>query len=251
MKIGIIGTGSIGGTLAEKLSAAGHEVKVNNTKDMPELKKVAADLGAEAASIEDVVKDVDVIILSIPFKVVENLPEDLLQDVPEEVIILDTTNYYPFRDGEIAELKNKPESVFVSEKLGRRVTKAFNNLLAYTLKHNGKSAGEEGRIAMAVAGDNEAHKKIASDLADKIGFDTVDAGDLSESWRQQPGTPAYCTELNATELKQALADAVKEDAAHLRDLVMTKFSERTTPPSHDEVVALNRSLFPKNPKEKK
>jgi hypothetical protein len=116
------------------------------------------------------------------------------------------------------------------------------------LQHSGKSEGEEGRIAIAVSGDDESAKKIVSGLINDTGFYAVDAGSLSQSWRQQPGTPAYCTELNAEELKQALANAVKEEAAGLRELAIDKIVGRTSPPSHEEIVELNRSLFPVNPK---
>lgn len=101
MKIGIIGTGAIGGTLAKKIADAGHQVKVSNTRDMATLKEIAADLGAEAATLEDVVKEVEVIILSIPTKAYQDLPKTLFQDVPEEVPIVDTANYYQMRDGEM------------------------------------------------------------------------------------------------------------------------------------------------------
>ena len=241
MKIGIIGTGAIGSTLAEKLSAAGNLIKVTNTRAIDELQKIAAGLGVAAANREDVVKDVDVIIFSIPFDAYKDLPKDLLQNVPENVIIMDTSNYYPVRDGELVGLKGKTESEYISQTLGRPVVKVFNNILEYTLKHKGKAASEEGRIAISVAGDNEEHKKVAAELADQTGFDTVDGGSLSESWRQEPGTPGYCTELNATELKQALAEADREKAPAARDYIMAKFARFTTFPSHEEIVALNRS----------
>ncbi|WP_187262253.1 NADPH-dependent F420 reductase [Pontibacter beigongshangensis] len=241
MKIGIIGTGAIGSTIAGKLSAAGHQVKVTNTRDMATLKEIAASLGAEAATIEDVVKDVEAIIFSIPFKAYKDLPKNLLQDVPQEVTIMDTSNYYPMRDGELPDLEGKTESEYISETLGRPVIKVFNNILEYTLRHKGKPAGEEGRIAISVAGDNEAHKKVAAELVDTTGFDTVDGGSLSESWRQEPGTPAYCTELNAAELKQALAATEKGKGPVARDAVMQKFQSLRSFPSHEEMVALNRS----------
>jgi predicted dinucleotide-binding enzyme len=132
MKIGIIGTGTIGGTLAKKISDAGHQVKVANTRDMATLKQIAADLGAEAATLEDVVKDVEVIILSIPTKAYKDLPETLFQNVPKAVPILDTANYYQIRDREMPELTGKVESIYVSEVLGRPVVKVFNNMLAYS-----------------------------------------------------------------------------------------------------------------------
>src|SRR3954451_13766270 len=113
MKIGILGTGAIGSTLAKTLSAAGQQVKVTNTRDIATLEEIAANLGAEAATLEEVVKDVEAIIFSIPFKAYKELPKRLLQDVPQEVVIMDTSNYYPFRDGELPGLEGKTESEYI------------------------------------------------------------------------------------------------------------------------------------------
>jgi len=249
MKIGIIGTGAIGSSIAKKLSVAGHQIKVNSTDRPHDLALKAKELGASAVTIEEVVKDVEVIFLAVPTIAIPSLPKELFKNVPGDAVIVDTSNYYPFRDGEIDEIKKgKVESVWVSEQLGRPVTKAFNNLLAHTLEHLGKAEGEEDRIAMAISGDYESAKKTVSRLVNEAGYDAIDAGSLSQSWRHQPGTPAYCTELNAEELEQALVEGVKEKAAELRDLAITKFMERTNPPAHENVVALNRSLFPTNPK---
>ena len=240
MKIGIVGTGAIGSILAEKLSNAGHQIKVTNTRAMPELEKIAASLGATAATIQDVVKDVDAIIFSMPFNAYKDLPENLLEEVPQDVVVMDTSNYYPFRDGEIAELEHISESVYISEILNRPLVKVFNNILEYTLKHKGKAASAADRIAISIAGDNEEHKKVVSQLVDQTGFDTVDGGSLAESWRQQPGTPAYCTELNAAALKQALADAEKGKAPAIRDFIMDKLRNMDAWPSYEEILAGNR-----------
>ncbi|MDF2857996.1 MAG: hypothetical protein K0Q87_3847 [Neobacillus sp.] len=251
MKIGIIGTGAIGGTIAKKMAAAGHQVKINNAGDIDKLNARAAELGVTAAQQKDVVKDVDVIILSLPTIAIPTLPEDLFADVPENVIVVDTSNYYPFRDADIEEIKNgKVESVWVSEQLGRPVVKAFNNLLAETLASGGKKTGAEDRIAMAVAGDDAEAKKVIAGLVNDAGYDAVDSGNLSESWRHQPGTPAYCTELDAEELKQALAEGVKENAPILRDKAIVELSARSSYPTHPDVVKFNRALFEKNPKTK-
>ncbi|WP_256009898.1 NADPH-dependent F420 reductase [Desertivirga xinjiangensis] len=240
MKIGIVGTGSIGSILAERLSQAGHHIKVTNTRAMPELEKIAASLGATAATIQDVVKDVDAIIFSMPFNAYKHLPKDLLKEVPQDVIVMDTSNYYPFRDGEIAELEQMSESEYISGILNRPLVKVFNNILEYTLKHHGKAAGANDRIAISIAGDNEEHKKLVAQLVDLTGFDTVDAGKLAESWKQQPGTPAYCTELNEAELKQALANAEKEKAPAIRDLIMDNLRSKSAWPSYEEILAGNR-----------
>lgn len=242
MKIGIIGTGAIGSTLATKFVAAGHQVKVTNTRDWAALKEIADKLGAEAATIEELVNTVEVIIFSMPFKAYQDLPKHLLQNVPQKVIIMDTSNYYPFRDNTLFGLEGKAESEYITEILGRPVIKVFNNLLSYTLEHKGKAAGEEGRVAISIAGDNAEHKRIAAVLVDQVGFDTVDGGSLAESWRQEPGTPAYCTELNAAELKQALAEAQKGKGPVARDAVMQKFQNLNSSPSHEEIVAINREV---------
>ncbi len=243
MKIGIIGTGMIGSILAKKLSAAGHEVKITNTRSMPELTQIAAGLNAEAATLEEVVQGVEAIIFSIPFNAYQNLPKNLLQNVSQDVTVMDTSNYYPARDGEISGLQGKTESEYISETLGRPIIKVFNNIFAYTLENRGKAAGEEGRIAISIAGDNEQQKEVAAELVDVLGFDTVDGGTLAESWRQEPGTPGYCTELNAEQLKQALAEAQRGKGPVARDFVMDKLQNfQIDPmPPHDEIIALNRS----------
>ena len=249
MKIGIIGTGAIGSIIARKLSDKGHEIRVNNTSEPLELEEKARELGAIPSTIDDLVKNVDVVILSVPTIAIPTLSKSLFQNITNDVIVVDTSNYYPFRDAEIEELKNgKVESVWVSEQLGRPVIKAFNNLLAYTLEHGGKSENVKERIAMALSGDDENAKKIVSELINDAGFDAVNAGLLSDSWRHQPGTPAYCTDLNAEELKKALNTGVKTDAAIIRDSVISTLMERNTPPTHEEIVELNRSSFPQNPK---
>jgi len=240
MKIGIVGTGAIGSILAEKFSQAGHHVKVTNTRAMPELEKIAAGLGASAATLQDVVKDVDAIIFSMPFNAYKELPKDLLKEVPQDVVVMDTSNYYPFRDGEIPELAQLSESEYISGILDRPLVKVFNNMLEGTLKHKGKTAGTEARVAISIAGDNQEHKKVVAQLVDLTGFDTVDGGTLAESWRQQPGTPAYCTELNEAELKQALAEAEKGKAPAIRDFIMDNLMKQASLPSYEEILAGNR-----------
>lgn len=250
MKIGIIGIGAIGGTIAQKLANAGHEVHVTNTDEPQKLAEKAKQLGAIPSTIELVI-DMEVVIVSVPTTAIPELAKSLFNDLSKNVIIVDTSNYYPFRDGEIADLKNgKVESVWVAEQLGHPVIKAFNNLLAYTLAHAGKGEGQKDRIAMAVAGDDAEAKKVIAGLVNDAGFDAIDSGSLSESWRHQPGTPAYCTELDAEELKQALAEGKKEDAPILRDKAIAELSALPSYPSHPDVVNFNRGLFEKNPKTK-
>lgn len=213
-----------------------------NSKEPETIAELARDVGATAVRSDEVVKDADVLILSIPFATYPELG-DLLEAVPANVAVIDTSNYYPFRDGEIREVDaGKPESVWVSEQIGRPVIKAWNAGLAATLADKGQPAGQAGRIALPVAGDDQNAKAIAMTLVEETGFDAFDAGGLATSWRQQPGTPAYCTELTVAELATALEAAGQSRAAENRDKLIKKFSETGKVPDHDGVVALNRAV---------
>jgi len=243
MKIGIIGTGSIGTTLAQKLAAAGHQVKVTNTRPPDELAQKARELGASPATLHDVVQDVDVVFVSIPLHVIPKLPAGLLRDLPPEVVVADTSNYYPQRDEKIDALESgQVESVWVAEQLGRSIVKAYNNILSQTLVVGSTAPGTPGRIAISVAGDDARAKQVVAALIDDTGFDVVDAGSLAESWRQQPGTPAYCTDLTAPELTQALAAAVPGKGPQVRNQIIALLTPRDTPPTREDLLALNRSL---------
>ncbi|MEJ7926202.1 NAD(P)-binding domain-containing protein [Sphingobium sp. AN641] len=242
MKIGIIGAGNIGASLVGKLAAAGHQVKVANSKGPETLRELADATGAQAVHKQDAVKDVDAIILSIPFLSYADHLASLFADVPADVTVIDTSNYYPFRDGTLDGLDNgTPESVWVSQQIGRPVIKAWNAVLAATLAERGKPAGAAGRIALPVAGDDAKAKAVAMQLVDDTGFDALDAGSLADSWRQQPGTPAYCTELTLDELNSALAAADKKRAPENREALITQFMARYDELTHDDTIEMNRA----------
>lgn len=242
MKISIIGAGNIGGTVARELVKAGHSVKLAASKGADAVRAKAEAIGATPVSPQDAVKDADVIVLSIPFAAIPDVAP-IFADVPSNVVVIDTSNYYPLRDGQIAEVDaGKPESVWVSEQLGRPIIKAFNAVLADTLEHHGKPSGTPGRIALPVAGDDPRGKTIGAELVDITGFDTVDAGALAESWRQQPGTPAYCTGLSTSELESALAAANRDQAPGNRDALIQEFMASGSPPTHDSGTIRNREV---------
>jgi predicted dinucleotide-binding enzyme len=218
MNIGIIGAGHIGSVLARKLGAAGHAVRVANSRGPETLRDLAAETGATAVTVADAVKGVDVVIVTIPEKNVPDLPADLFAGVPDDVVVLDTGNYYPSRDGRIAELDGGlAESQWVAQVLGRPVVKAFNNIVATSLATRGVPAGTPGRVCLSVAGDDARGKQVVLGLVEALGFDGLDAGTLADSWRQQPGTPAYCRDLGTAELKAALAQAEAAKVARYRD----------------------------------
>lgn len=244
MKIGIIGTGNIGGTLARKLHAVGHDIRVANSGGVEGVRAFADQIGATPVDVAGAVDGVDLVILSIPFPAIGTLPKDLFARLSEDVPVIDTGNYYPgMRDPQIAEIDDgMVESVWVSNQLGRPVIKAFNNILAYSLTALGRVQGASDRLAVAVAGDDEAAKATVFRLVEEIGFDPVDAGPLSESWRQQPSTPSYCCDWNAEEMKAALAEAKPGLASAKRDRMMSDYAQLDPNATHAEVIKLNRTL---------
>ncbi len=246
MKIGVIGTGNIGGTLARKLSAAGHDVRVANSRGLEGVRAFANEIIATAVDIREAVKGVDLIVISIPFPAVAELSKDLFDTVPQHVPVIDTGNYYPgLRDPQIPEIDaGMPHSVWVSKQLGRPVIKAFNNILAYSLAGLGRPEGSPGRLAIAVAGDDVRSKQIVMDVVNETGFDPVDAGPLDESWRQQPGTPAYCCDYDAETTRKGLAAAIKSEAPKKLERLIDLYRQRGSNMTHAEMVAMNRSLNP-------
>jgi predicted dinucleotide-binding enzyme len=212
MRIGIIGAGNIGGTLARRLSALGHEVEVANSRGPETLRDLERHSGAKAATIEQVVRDKDLIVLSIPLKNVPKLPQGLFRDVPASTPVVDTCNYYPReRDGRIEAIENgATESAWVAGQIRHATVKAFNNVYADKLMKGGRPKGDPARFALPVSGDDPAQKRIVMDLIDSLGFDPVDNGTLDQSWRYQPGTPGYTSDKNAADLRAALATATPD-----------------------------------------
>jgi 8-hydroxy-5-deazaflavin:NADPH oxidoreductase len=209
MKIGIIGAGQIGGTLTRRLSALGNEVFVANSRGPESLADLAAETGATPVTAAEAARKGDLVIVTIPEKNIPNLPPNLFAGVPDQVVVVDTGNYYPQqRDGLIEGIeKGQTESGWVSQQLGRPVIKAFNNIYADHLLRLGRPAGTPGRIALPVAGDDPEAKATVLRLVDELGFDGVDGGGLDDSWRQQPGTPVYLLDGDAQGVRQALSEA--------------------------------------------
>ncbi|MFC4146843.1 NADPH-dependent F420 reductase [Micromonospora mangrovi] len=206
MKIGIIGSGHIGGTLTRRLSTLGHDVTVTNSRGPQSLTDLAAETGATAGTLEEAVNSAELVVVAIPLKAVPALPAELF----DGKIVVDADNYYPQRDGDIAELLDRSlsSSRWTAEHLkGARVVKAFNNIQAAHLMESGRPAGSADRIALPVAGDDAQAKQTVMELVDALGFDPVDAGTLDESWRQQPDTPVYGTDRDADGVRKGLAEA--------------------------------------------
>jgi len=206
MDIGIIGSGNIGSTLTRHLTALGHQVSIANSRGPASLAALAAETGATAVTAEQAARADDLVIIAVPQKAVQQLPRDILSKT--SAVVVDTGNYYPSRDGPIAEIEGgSTDSEWVARILGKPVIKAFNNIVAGSLAMRGVSPGDPRRVCISVAGDDPGAKEMVQDLIRALGFDTIDAGSLADSWRQQPGTPAYCRDLDSDALKAALAQA--------------------------------------------
>jgi hypothetical protein len=179
------------------------------------LAALAAETGATAATADQAARARDVVIIAVPEKAVPQLPRDIL--AASSAIVVDTGNYYPSRDGRLAEIEDGlAESAWVARVLGVPVVKAFNNIVAPSLATRGVPAGTPGRVCLSVAGDDPRAKEAVLGLIDALGFDGIDAGSLADSWRQQPGSPAYCRDLDADGLRAALAQADAGEVARYR-----------------------------------
>jgi predicted dinucleotide-binding enzyme len=217
MRIGIIGAGHIGGTLARRFAALGHVVSIANSRGPETLASLARETGAKPVTVREAVRAGDVVVVTIPQQNITNLPAGLFDGVPADVVVVDTGNYYPRQpDGRIDTIdRGTTESRWVSDQLGRPVVKAFNSIHASHLLERGKPRGA-GRIALPVAGDDPGAKDVVIRLLDELGFDGVDAGSLDESWRQQPGTPVHGSDLDAAGVRRGLAEARPEHVAAFR-----------------------------------
>jgi predicted dinucleotide-binding enzyme len=218
MRIGVIGAGSMGCILARHLGKLGHHISIANSRGPESLTALAAEIGATPVSVVDAAKAGEIVIMAIPTKAVAELPRGLFANVADSVVVIDIGNYHPeLRDGRIDSIdRGMLDSQWVAQQIGRRVIKAFNNILAKSLLEKGVPRGTKGRKALSVFGDSLDAKAAVLRLVDDLGFDPVDGGDLDESWRQQPGTPAYCRDLEAAALRRALAEADRSRIAEYR-----------------------------------
>jgi len=206
MKIGIVGAGNIGGTLAGHFARAGHEVAVANSRGPETLKDLVAKLGEKARAVTplEAITFGEIVVVSVPFGRFRELPPERA----EGKVVIDTNNYYPQRDGHFEELDTDrtTSSELLQEHLrGARVVKAFNAIYWMHLRDRGRPAGDPQRIGIPISGDDEEAKRIVAGLIDEMGFEAVDAGTLAEGGRKhQPGTPVYTADLRASELREKL-----------------------------------------------
>lgn len=219
MKIGIIGAGNIGGNLTRRLTALGHDVSVANSRGPETLAALAEETGATPVTSTEAARGAEVVVVTIPLWRIPGLPSGLFDGAAEGFAVIDTGNYYPKeRDGRIAAIEEEglTESRWTEQHLGHPVVKAFNGTFAQDILAKPRPAGDPERIALPVASDDVTAKATVRALIDELGFDTVDAGGIDDSWRQQPGSPVYGLRADVAGVTKALADASPERRSDFR-----------------------------------
>jgi len=246
MKIGIIGAGSIGSTIARRLSRQGHDVAIANSRGPETIDAAALSTGARAVTAAEVVRDVEVLIVSVPMRRNADIAP-LVRQAPADAVVIDTSNHYPDRDGAVQAFDDgQPESVWVSELFGRPVAKAWNAIISQSFDTKAAAPGAPDRVAIPVAADRDEDRAVAMALVEDTGFDAVDAGVLAESWRQQPGAPVYCTDRRRDEVPAWLARAVQQRVPERRDLAMQTIGEYVREGGTVDgpfLVAINRACY--------
>lgn len=206
MKIGIIGAGFVGRAVAKQAIKAGHQVMLSNSRGPQTLFSLKPMIGCETGTATEAAIFGEIVIIAVPLTAIGQLP---VAELAGKAVI-DAVNYYPERDGQVAELDQ--QTTTTSEYLAgflpqSKITKAFNAIQMTDLETDGLPAGDPERRALPLAGDDKATKQIIISLYDAFGFDAVDAGALSEGWRFQRAMPSYCVRMTKAELEGVLAQA--------------------------------------------
>jgi 8-hydroxy-5-deazaflavin:NADPH oxidoreductase len=206
--IGIIGSGHVGSSLAKAAIAHGYDIVLSNSQGPDSLAGVVAELGprARAAAAAEAAAAGDFGIVAIPITTVDQVPVEPLAGK----VVIATINYFPQRDGHIAAIDNRSTTapgVLQAHLPASRVVRGFSMLDAADMSGDGHPKGDPKRRALALAGDDATAKQLVARLYDEFGFDAVDLGGLDESWRVDPGQPAFVTRQNLAELRANVAKA--------------------------------------------
>lgn len=208
MRIGIIGAGRIGSTLARHFAGIGHEVALANSRGPDTLAELVAGIDGPIRAViaDEAAWFGQVVVVAIPYGHIDALPMSELRDK----VVIDTGNYSPDRDGHEPDLDD--DSTTSSEKVraatDSNLVKAFNAIYWETLRDKGRPKGDPARLAIPLSGDDEEAVAVVAGLIRDIGFDPVNAGHLGGGGRKhQPGTDVYGAELSASELDSRLHSA--------------------------------------------
>jgi len=206
--IGIIGSGHVGSNLARAAIGRGYDVVLSSSQGPASLAGLVGELGPEAtaATPEEAAAAGDFAIVAIPITIVDQVPVEPLSGK----VVIATINYFPQRDGHIAAIDNgttTPPGILQTRLPASKVVRAFSMLDAADMSGDGHPKGDPKRRALALAGNDPAARQLVADLYDEFGFDALDLGGLDESWRVDPGQPAFVTRQNLTELQANVARA--------------------------------------------
>jgi predicted dinucleotide-binding enzyme len=204
--IGLIGSGHIGAAIAQRAVENGHDVVLSNSRGPETLADLVGRLGdrARAGTAEEAATEGDLVVVTIPFKNVEQVPVEPLAGK----VVIDTNNYYFERDGRVPDIdegRTSPSEILAAHLPASRVVKAFNAIQAAHIVSAATTAGDPARRAIPIAGDDEEAKQVVTGLVDELGFDVVDAGPLVEGRRFDRDKPAYGAELGAEAMREAVA----------------------------------------------
>ena len=204
--LGIIGSGNIGTNVAKAAIAAGYDVVISNSRGPESLTDLIAELGPEATAdtAEGAAASGDFVLVAVPLRAYQAVPVETLAGK----LVMDANNYYPQRDGHIAALDSNESTT--SELLQAHlptsnVVKVFNNIGAKAIPTDGTAPGTPNRRALPIAGNDDDAKRAVTEFLNELGFDSVDVGPLSESWRYERDTPTYVVRTNVQELDELLA----------------------------------------------
>lgn len=208
MNIGIIGAGAMAQAITQHAILAGHSVMLSNSRGPRSITSLTHNLKCLVGTVIQAIEFGDIIIIAIPLFRYTSLPQVPLAGK----VVLDLLNYFPQRDGDIPSLQR--EETTTSELLAKHLpqshlVKAFNSITVEDLIRDSRPDKSEERRAIAIAGDNIEAKEIATCFISEIGFDVVDAGPLSESWRFERFRPVYCVSLSQSRLKQVLTSTTR------------------------------------------
>lgn len=211
--LGLIGSGNIGSAVAGLAIAAGHDVVLSNSRGPETLAELVAALGpkAFAGTAEEAAERGDIVVVTIPLKAYRSVPVAPLAGK----VVIDTNNYYPQRDGHIADIDDgsTTSAALLQAHLPQStVVKAFNHIRSSELPTDGRPAGAPGRRALVIASDDTGAKATVTELLDSFGYDVVDVGTLADSWRIEPGQPAYGPALDTAAMTTALAAATRSSS---------------------------------------
>lgn len=211
--IGVIGAGHIGRSFSTAAIRAGHEIVISNNRGPESLADLISDLGpqARAATVAEAAAAGDFVVVAIPLPGTSEVPIEPLAGK----VVIDTCNYFPERLGVVARLEDGSITVpgLLQEHLPTsRVVRAFNHIDAAAIATDGTPAGTTGRRALALAGDDPDARRLVADLYDQFGFDAVDIGTLDQSWRLDPGQPAFVVRQDAGQMRANVAAAKPQRA---------------------------------------